>query len=111
MGNFKNNIPLFPHVFLKKKNHFIGSLEGGVGFPNIDAEPGFSVEGCVYELPQDCLPLLDTSVGFPKVLATEASCLLSVEGLSVKCLFERGVFVYFLLYIALCQVGFTSVVV
>ena len=36
---------------------------------------------------------------------------IAVEGLLVKCLFERGVFVYFLLYIALCQVGFTSVVV
>ena len=46
---------------------FVGSAEGGVGFPNIVHEPGFSVEGCVYELSLDCLPLLDTCVGFPKV--------------------------------------------
>ena len=38
-----------------------------MGFPNIVHEPGFSVEGCVYELSLDCLPLLDTCVGFPKV--------------------------------------------
>ncbi|XP_028394644.1 uncharacterized protein LOC114518835 isoform X2 [Dendronephthya gigantea] len=43
-----------------------GSAEGGVGFPNIAYEPGFSVEGCVYELSLDYLSLLDTCIGFPK---------------------------------------------
>jgi hypothetical protein len=66
------------HAFLLIKNFwhvgryifssiFLGSAEGGVGFPNVVHEPGFSVEGCVYELSLDCLSLLDTCVGFPKV--------------------------------------------
>ena len=54
------DLALFVHVFQ-------GSAQGGTGFPNIVHEPGFSVEGCVYELSLDCLPLLDTYVGFPKV--------------------------------------------
>ena len=58
--------------------NFTGSAEGGVGFPSIVHEPCFSVEGCVYELPLDRLPLLDTCVGFPKVCRRTQNVLFSV---------------------------------
>ena len=45
-----------------------------MGFPNIVADSGFSVEGCVYELPQDHLSLLDTCVGFPEVIKPFFQC-------------------------------------
>ncbi|ESO89583.1 hypothetical protein LOTGIDRAFT_234205 [Lottia gigantea] len=40
--------------------------EDGIGFPNIEFNPFSSVEGCVYELSNSELHLLDSCVGFPE---------------------------------------------
>ena len=61
----------------------VGSAEGGVGFPNVVYEPGFSVEGCVYELSLDSLSLLDTCIGFPKVIS-HFSCARRADGILPK---------------------------
>ena len=44
-----------------------GTSDEAGGFPNVEFNPDYSVEGCVYAITETELCMLDNCMGYPKV--------------------------------------------